>query len=49
MTVMVRALNRKEVENNISCVDLSVANVLRSALFIVTGRTAAKREREGGG
>lgn len=28
MTVMVQSSNQKEVENNISCVYLSVANVL---------------------
>lgn len=43
MTVMARPVNRKEVENNISCVDLSVANVLCWPLFMVTGR------RGGGG
>lgn len=32
------ALNREEVENNISCVHLSVANVLCWPLFIVTGK-----------
>lgn len=32
------AVNRKKVENNIICVDLSVANVLCWPLFMVTGR-----------
>lgn len=32
------ALNRKEAENNISCVRLSVANVPCWLLFMVTGR-----------
>lgn len=32
------ALNRKEVENNISCMRLSVANVLCWPLFVAAGR-----------
>lgn len=43
MTVMARPVNHKEVENNISCVDLSVANVLCWPLFMVTGRRGEKK------
>lgn len=37
------ALNREEVENNISCVPLSVANVLCWPLFTVAGRRQIQR------
>lgn len=45
MTVMAQPVNHKEVENNISCVDLSVANVLCWPLFMVTGRRGGKNLR----
>lgn len=51
MTVMVGPVNREEVENNISCVDLSFANALCWPLFMVTGKRAVRkrmRERERG-
>lgn len=51
MTVMVRPVNHEEVENNISCVDLSFANALCRPLFMVTGRRAVRKrmsERERG-
>jgi len=40
---MAQPVNHKEVENNISCVDLSVANVLCWPLFMVTGRRGGKK------
>lgn len=47
MTVMVRSVNHEEVENNISCVDVSFANALCRPLFMVTGRRAVRKRMEG--